>query len=132
MTTIVTFPVFRIDRASEEQTLSPQMELLNRIRWAIDDCTDDDHPGIAGLLEEARVEILRLSALTSTPGEPAQRTLPDRERLAEILFTAAHKGLRNCWKWSNPELDHEHPTSRGYWYKIADGTLATLTSTDRT
>ena len=66
MTTIVTFPVFRIDRASEEQTLSPQMELLNRIGWAIDDCTDDDHPGIAGLLEEARVEILRLSALTST------------------------------------------------------------------
>ena len=68
---------------------------------------------------------------SSIGGVPAQAApLPDRERMAEILYTAAHKGLRNCWKWSDAELDHEHPTNRGYWYKIADGTLSALSSTD--
>jgi hypothetical protein len=61
--------------------------------------------------------------------QPQRPTLPDRERMAEILYTAAHKGLRNCWKWSDAGLDHEHPTSRGYWYKVADGALAALSVT---
>jgi NMD protein affecting ribosome stability and mRNA decay len=69
--------------------------------------------------------------LWNTRSVPAAGTLPDRERLAEIMYTACHKGLRNCWKWSDAELDNEHPTSRGYWYKIADGTLATIASSEQ-
>jgi hypothetical protein len=64
--------------------------------------------------------------INSLRGHAQSPTLPDRERMAEILHTAAHKGLRNCWTWSDAELDHEHPGSRGYWYKIADGALAAL------
>jgi len=81
-------------------------------------------------LEGLEMRPLYASPVPSTPDAAAQAApLPDRERMAEILYTAAHKGLRNCWKWSDAELDHEHPTSRGYWYKIADGTLSALSST---
>jgi hypothetical protein len=76
------------------------------------------------------IGIVRLTAQADAPGgQPQCPALPDRERMAEILYTAAHEGLRNCWKWSDAGLDHEHPTSRGYWYKVADGALAALSVT---
>jgi hypothetical protein len=77
--------------------------------------------------QSCRAEVaLKHKEAASLPQCPA---LPDRERMAEILYTAAHEGLRNCWKWSDAGLDHEHPTSRGYWYKVADGALAALSVT---
>lgn len=48
----------------------------------------------------------------------------DFEKLAGELYTAAHKGLKNCWRWEDGGLDHEHPQSRGYWRKVAKGLLA--------
>lgn len=56
--------------------------------------------------------------------------LPDRDRMAELVYQSAHKGLNNCWQWSDPDFDHEHPGRRGYYYKIADGILSALSSTN--
>ena len=60
---VVVLPVVRIERAW--RAASPQMDLLKRIGWAIDDCIDDEHPGIARILEEAKAEIIRLNSVTS-------------------------------------------------------------------
>ena len=51
---------------------------------------------------------------------PAGITVED---LAAALYAAAHKNLKNCWKWDDAGLDAEHPSSRGYWRKVAKGLL---------
>jgi len=87
---------------------------------------DNRIPLLIGMSAKPRQdEIDRLR--TAAQAQP----MPDRDQLAEIVFQSAHKGLKNCWQWSDPDFDHEHPGRRGYYYKIADGILSALSSTDR-
>jgi len=97
------------DQRSSSGTVDALRDKLASLKWHIVENTVNKEI-IVDLIEDCQ----RLA------GAAQAAPLPDREQMAEILYTAAHKGLRNCWKWSDAELDHEHPTSRGYWYKIAD------------
>jgi hypothetical protein len=49
-----------------------------------------------------------------------------RERIARAAYEGRQKGLSNCWKWDDSELDHEHPGTRELYYGMADAILAAL------
>jgi hypothetical protein len=88
-------------------------------------CADDTRMGQAiWEFELPTVGDLRKLVAAAQPACP----LRGREWMAEVVYEGAHKGLKNCWKWTDDGLDHEHPGRRGYYYKIADAVLASLSS----
>lgn len=110
------FPKIFTRAADEIERLLPYVEAFRREETRADKFGTE--------VDDLRDEIERLSK------QLVKYQAFDREKVAEILYTAAHKGLKNCWKWSDAGLDAEHPTSRGRYRKMADGIVALLKQTD--
>lgn len=70
----------------------------------------------------------RLDVCEAVPEAQGHVTYEAVEAAAKRAYEAKHKGLSNCWKWDDAELDRERPDAREHYLTVARATIAPLLS----